>query len=99
MLQQLDMEDEIITTTLIPTTTTMEETTTTEIITTTTTLHPHAIPLPFAFAPLQAITDHTHENVILEHYILEGDQIKIQLCNYGLLGTLEKYKTFVFNEK
>ena len=78
MLQQLDMEDEIITTTLIPTTTIMEETTT-EIITTTTTIHPHAIPLPFAFAPLQAITDHTHENVNLEHYILEGDQIKIQL--------------------
>ena len=77
MLQQLDMEDEIITTTLIPTTTIMEETTT-EIITTTTTIHPHAIPLPFAFAPLQAITDHTHENVNLEHYILEGDQIKIQ---------------------
>ena len=93
VLDQLGLDDdddeggeEIITTTLIPTTTinTSTEpeeeddiTTTTEIPTTTTTLHPHAIPLPFAFAPLHPLTEHENPvNVTVERYVLEGHNVK-----------------------
>ena len=78
-------EEEIITTTLIPTTTSTETeeeddlttTTITEIPTTTTTLHPHAIPLPFAFAPLHPLTEHENPiNVTVERYMLKGHDVK-----------------------
>ena len=81
--RQNEGQEEIITTTLIPTTTSTETeeeddlTTITEIPTTTTTLHPHAISLPFAFAPLHPLTEHENPiNVTVERYMLKGHDVK-----------------------
>ena len=84
MLQQLDLEDdEVMTTTLVPTTTEEETTITTTEMITTTTLHPHAIPLPFAFSPLRNITDIDDTTAVkLEHYILEGPS-SMKRWSYG----------------
>ena len=72
-----------MTTTLVPTTTEEETTITTTEMATTTTLHPHAIPLPFAFSPLRNITAIDDSiTVKLEHYILEGPS-SMKRWSYG----------------
>ena len=63
----------------------LEDITTTEMVEMTT-LHPHAIPLPWAFTNFFALTDHMGKNLTVTSCILEGQNVKRWSQNSGITG-------------